>query len=62
MKKKRKIEKSALFLAVCHNGADFSCLIKDLYMILKKVLDTTCLAQRVSRNIRGMLVLMLKLK
>jgi hypothetical protein len=29
---------------------------------LKKVFDTTCLAQRVSRNIRGMLVLMLKLK
>ena len=62
MKKKRQIERSALFLAVCHNGADFLCFTKELCTILKKVLDTTCLANRVSRNIRGMLVLMLKLK
>ena len=39
MKKKRQIGKSALLLAVCHSGADFSCLVKDLYTILKKVLD-----------------------
>jgi len=39
VKKKRQISKSALLLAVCHNGADFSCFTKDLSTILKKVLD-----------------------
>lgn len=40
MKKKRQIEKSALLLAVCHNGADFSILWIRFFIISKKVLDT----------------------
>ena len=39
MKKKRQIERSALFLVICQNGADFYVLSKIFFAICEKVLD-----------------------
>ena len=36
MKKKRQIERSALFLAVCHSSADFFCFGIRFYSISEK--------------------------